>query len=64
MFAAIFTAQIVAALGYGPWFAFSVPALYAGIAGDGQPGPAAIGYLSVGAVAAVSVAVTVVVAAH
>jgi ABC-2 type transport system permease protein len=56
LFVTLFAAQIVAALGYGPWFPFSVPALHAGIAGPGQPGPALAGYLSVAAVAVISVA--------
>ncbi|WP_406045851.1 ABC transporter permease [Micromonospora sp. NBC_00898] len=53
LFAVLFTAQIVAALGYGPWFAFSVPALHAGITGD-QDHPTAAGYASVALVAILS----------
>lgn len=60
LFGALFAAQIVAALGYGPWFPFSVPALHAGITGPGQLTPTLIGYMSVLAVAAVSVVATVV----
>jgi ABC-2 type transport system permease protein len=54
LFAVLFTAQIVAALGYGPWFAFSVPALHAGITGD-QDRPTAAGYATVALVAILSV---------
>lgn len=53
MFGALFTAQIVAALGYGPWYPFSVPALHAGLTGEDTP--SAFGYAMVGAVAAASV---------
>jgi ABC-2 type transport system permease protein len=53
LFAVVFTAQIVAALGYGAWFPFSVPALHAGITGQQSPAPA--GYAGVAAVAVVSV---------
>ena len=43
---AIFLGQVVAALGYGPYFPWAVPALYAGAAGDqARPGP--VGYLLV-----------------
>ncbi len=58
LFVVLFTAQIVAALGYGPWFPFSVPALHAGITGSGQPTPALAGYIGVAAVAMISVAAT------
>lgn len=59
LFAAVFSAQIVAALGYGPWFPLSVPALHAGITGDGQPGPHPIGYAAVAAAVVASVMLTV-----
>ncbi len=59
LFVVLFTAQIVAALGYGQWFPFSVPALHAGITGSGQPAPAVAGYLGVAAVTVISVAATV-----
>jgi ABC-2 type transport system permease protein len=59
LFAAVFTAQIVAALGYGPWYPYSVPALYAGIAGSEQPGPGPFGFASVAVLAIASVAATV-----
>lgn len=54
LFGVLFAAQIVAALGYGPWFAFSVPALHAGITGD-QQRPAFVGYATVAVVALLSV---------
>lgn len=57
MFAVFFTAQLVAALGYGAWYPFSVPALHAGLAGNAAA-PTAFGYASVVAVAAASVWVT------
>lgn len=43
MIAAVFCAQIVAALGYGQYFPWSVPALTSGLAGPGQPAPGAWG---------------------
>lgn len=54
MFAVLFTAQLVAALGYGDWYPFSVPALHAGLAGNASP-PTGLGYAGVVAVAAASV---------
>ncbi|MFC7483353.1 hypothetical protein ACFQX7_29730 [Luedemannella flava] len=57
LFAVLFTAQIVAALGYGPWFAFSVPAMHAGITGD-QDRPTAFGYATVALVAGICVSAT------
>jgi ABC-2 type transport system permease protein len=60
LFAAMFTAQIIAALGYGDWYPFSVPPLYAGIAGPGRGGPGWFGFAAVAAVAAASVAATIV----
>lgn len=56
LFAVVFTAQILAALGYGAWFPFSVPALHAGAAG--QQTPSLLGYTGVAAVAIASVAAT------
>jgi ABC-2 type transport system permease protein len=58
LFGAMFTAQIVAALGYGAWYPYSVPPLYAGIAGPGQGPPGLFGYATVAGVAVVSVAAT------
>lgn len=58
MFAAVFTAQIVAVLGYGQYFPYSVPALYSGIAGADQPAPGVLGYLLVIAVGVAGVIAT------
>jgi ABC-2 type transport system permease protein len=59
LFVAVFCAQIVAALGYGAYFPWSVPALYTGITGpDGQQ-PAWWSPLTVLAVGAFSVIATV-----
>lgn len=44
---AVFLAQIVAALGYGEFFPWSVPALLSGLAGPDQPVPGPVGYLLV-----------------
>ena len=37
MFLTVLTAQVVAVLGYGAWFPWSVPSLVAGAAGPDQP---------------------------
>jgi len=58
LFAAVFTAQVVAALGYGPWYPYSVPPLYAGIAGPESAGPGLFGFASVAVLAIASVAAT------
>jgi ABC-2 type transport system permease protein len=50
LLAIVFTAQIVALLGYGQYFPWSVPALYSGVAGADQPTPGVPGYLLVAAV--------------
>jgi ABC-2 type transport system permease protein len=47
MFAAMFSAQIIAALGYGAYFPYSVPGLYAGLAGPSQDPPGPLGHLLV-----------------
>jgi len=39
MFLSVFAAQVVAALGFGAWFPWSVPSLLGGIAGPDQAGP-------------------------
>jgi len=43
MIAAVFCAQIIAALGYGQYFPWSVPALFSGLAGPDQPVPGSFG---------------------
>ncbi|TDD17755.1 ABC transporter permease [Nonomuraea diastatica] len=47
IFAALFSSQVVAALGYGASFPYSVPGLYAGLAGPGQDAPGPLGHLLV-----------------
>jgi len=47
MIAAVFCAQIIAALGYGQYFPWSVPALFSGLAGPDQPVPGPFGVLLV-----------------
>ncbi|MFC7247436.1 ATP-binding cassette domain-containing protein [Catellatospora aurea] len=47
MFLAVFCAQVIAALGYGHLFAWSVPALVSGVAGSEHVPVGTIGYLSV-----------------
>ena len=58
MFATLFAAQVVGALGYGSWFPFSVPSLLSGAAGAGQ-GPGVVGIGSVLVLGAGTVAATV-----
>ena len=58
MVATVFTAQIIALLGYGPYFPWSVPALYSGVAGADQPAPGLLGYLLVVAVGTAGVFAT------
>jgi ABC-2 type transport system permease protein len=50
IFAALFSAQVIAALGYGAYFPYSVPGLYAGLAGADQDLPGPLGHLLVLAV--------------
>lgn len=47
LFVLAFAAQIIAALGFGAWFPYSVPGLYAGIAGPDHDPPGPIGTLLV-----------------
>ncbi|MCK2215597.1 ABC transporter permease [Actinomadura sp. ATCC 31491] len=59
LFCVIFASQVIAALGYGAVFPWSVPGLYAGIAGPGQEPPGLPGVLLVvltGAAGAVATA--------
>jgi ABC-2 type transport system permease protein len=58
MFAVLFTAQVVAALGYGHWYPYSVPAVYSGIAGPDQPSVTPAGYAAVALLAVLWVMVT------
>lgn len=47
MFAALFVAQIIATLGFGDLFPYSVPGLYAGVSGTAHPAPGTLGHLLV-----------------
>ncbi len=58
LFVLAFAAQIIAALGFGAWFPYSVPGLYAGIAGPGHDPPGPISILLVLATGAAGVAAT------
>ncbi|GAB2817336.1 ABC transporter permease [Lentzea nigeriaca] len=58
MIAAVFCAQIVAALGYGQYFPWSVPALFSGLAGPDQPSPGTLGVVLVVLVGAAGAAGT------
>ncbi|MFI6928583.1 ABC transporter permease [Nonomuraea spiralis] len=60
LFGIIFASQIIAALGYGAVFPWSVPGLYAGIAGDGQDPPGLPGVLLVVLTGAAGAAATAV----
>ncbi|MFI6458084.1 ABC transporter permease [Streptosporangium amethystogenes] len=58
LFVLAFAAQIIAALGFGSWFPYSVPGLYAGIAGPGHDPPGPISVLLVLVTGAAGVAAT------
>lgn len=58
LFAIIFAAQVIAVLGYGAVFPWSVPALYVGLAGPGQDPPGLAGLLLVLATGAAGVVAT------
>ncbi|MGW4958242.1 ABC transporter permease [Nonomuraea sp. NPDC004186] len=60
LFGLVFCAQVIAALGYGAYFPWSVPGLFAGIAGPDQHPPGPLGLLLVtvtGATGAVTTAI-------
>jgi ABC-2 type transport system permease protein len=59
LFVTVFCAQIVAALGYGASFPWSVPALYAGVAGPDAGSVGAFGVFSVVIVSAGAIAATI-----
>ncbi|CAN5125003.1 ABC transporter permease [soil metagenome] len=59
LFLSLFTAQVLAAVGYGRWFPWTVPALLAGIGGPEQPDPGLSGVVTVLAVALGSALATV-----
>ncbi len=56
MFVSLFAAQVIAALGYGAWFPWSVPSLLSGVAGPDQSSP---GLLSMAGVVVVGVGASV-----
>ncbi len=56
---AVFLAQIIAALGYGQYFPWSVPALFSGMAGPDASALNAFSFVSVAAVATAAIAATV-----
>lgn len=56
----VFCAQIVAALGYGRYFPWSVPALYSGLAGPDTPPVGPFGIAGVLVVSAAAIAATIV----
>lgn len=58
LFAILIAAQIVAALGYGHLFPWSVPGIYSGLAGAGKPAVGVLGFTSVGAVGLGGIAAT------
>jgi ABC-2 type transport system permease protein len=58
MFVMLFLAQVVAALGYGHLFPWSVPAIYSGLAGPDRDPVGLLGYLLVGLVGAGGVLAT------
>lgn len=58
LMAAIFCAQIVAALGYGQYFPWSVPALFSGLAGPDAVSPGLLGVVLVVLVGAAGMAAT------
>ena len=47
MFVSLFAAQVIAALGYGAWFPWSVPSLLSGVAGPDQSSPGLLGITGV-----------------
>ncbi|WIY00375.1 ABC transporter permease [Amycolatopsis mongoliensis] len=58
MIAAVFSAQVVALLGYGRYFPWSVPALYTELAGPDRDPPGALGFTLVALVGIAGVAAT------
>jgi ABC-2 type transport system permease protein len=58
MFLIVFVAQIIATLGYGHLFPWSVPAVYSGLAGPDRPAAGPVGYALVALVGLVSVIAT------
>jgi ABC-2 type transport system permease protein len=59
MFVSLFAAQVIAALGFGAWFPWSVPSLLSGVAGPEQAGPGPLSIAGVVVVGAVASTATV-----
>jgi ABC-2 type transport system permease protein len=55
----VFLAQIIAAIGYGNYFPWSVPALFSGLAGPDQTPPGPLGYTLVALVGAAGIPATI-----
>jgi len=60
MFVSLFAAQVIAALGFGAWFPWSVPSLLSGVAGPEQAGPGPLSIAGVVVVGAAASAATVI----
>ena len=60
MFVSLFAAQVIAALGFGAWFPWSVPSLFSGVAGPDQSGPGPLSIAAVVVVGAAASAATVI----
>jgi ABC-2 type transport system permease protein len=58
LFVMLLSAQVVAALGYGHIFPWSVPAIYSGLAGPGKPSVGILGFALVGVVGVAGIAAT------
>jgi ABC-2 type transport system permease protein len=59
LFATVFSAQVIAILGYGAYYPWSVPALYSGAAGPDQSNVGPLSYGMVTAVGAAAVGATI-----
>lgn len=59
MFVTLFAAQVIAAIGFGAWFPWSVPSLLSGVAGPAQGSPGAWGIAGVVLVGVASTVATV-----
>lgn len=58
MFVLVFCSQIIAALGYGHLFPWSVPGIYSGLAGPDRPPVGLLGFALVGVVGAAGIGLT------
>jgi ABC-2 type transport system permease protein len=58
MFVIVFLAQILAALGYGHLFPWSVPAILSGLSGSDRPAVGVVGYALVATVGAAGIVAT------